>query len=42
MPPRHAALADRMETMDALTFLLMMVVWFTLQTWLLPKLGVPT
>jgi hypothetical protein len=25
-----------------LTFLLMMVVWFTLQTWLLPKLGVPT
>jgi len=28
--------------MDVLTLLLVLVGWLLLQTWLLPKLGVPT
>jgi len=27
---------------DAVSFLLFLAVWLVLQTWLLPKLGVPT
>ena len=27
---------------DALTFLLLAAVWIALQTWILPRLGVPT
>jgi hypothetical protein len=31
-----------MSPMDVLTLVAVLAVWFVLQTWILPKLGVPT
>jgi hypothetical protein len=30
------------RSMDALTLIAILVAWFVLQTWVLPKFGVPT